>query len=127
MPAGQSNTTWFPEIRSTLKLEWNFNMSIEEHFELIAKLNNQLNKIRKELNVKPPMFYCNHCKERHESEFSVVTITSMYFALERFEICNHKEHLELKRNWRKYSKRNSINIYGKPIGEEKESPQHNTE
>jgi hypothetical protein len=51
---------------------------------------------------------------------SVVTITSMYFALERFELCTHDEHLELKRNWRKYSKKNSINIYGKPIEEKKE-------
>lgn len=125
MPAGQSNTTWFPELKSTLKSDWNFNMNIEDHFELVAKLNDQLSTIRKELNVKPEMIYCNHCKERHEREFTMVTITSMYFALERFEICNHKEHLELMRNWRKYSKQNSINIYGKRIGEERESRKHN--
>jgi len=125
MPAGQSNTTWFPELKSTLKSDWNFNMNIEDHFKLMAKLNDQLGKIRKELNVKPEMFYCNHCNERHESELRMVTITSMYFALERFEICNHKEHLELKRNWRKYSKQNSVNIYGKRIGEEMESRKHN--
>ena len=100
-------------------------MNIEDHFELVAKLNDQLSKIRKELNVKPEMIYCNHCNERHEREFTMVTITSMYFALERFEICNHKEHLELKRNWRRYSKENSINIYGKRIGEESESRKHN--
>ena len=125
MPAGQSNTTWFPDLKSTLKSDWNFNMNIEDHFELVAKLNDQLSKIRKELNVKPEMIYCNHCNERHEREFTMVTITSMYFALERFEICNHKEHLELKRNWRRYSKENSINIYGKRIGEESESRKHN--
>ena len=126
MPAGQSNTTWFPELKSTLKSHWNFNMNIEDHFELVAKLNDQLITIRKELNVKPPMFYCNHCNERHESELTMVTITSMYFALERFEICNHKEHLEFKCNWRKYSKQKSINIYGKQIGEERESRKHNS-
>jgi hypothetical protein len=44
----------------------------------------------------------------------------MYFALERFELCTHDELLELQRNWRKYSKKNSINIYGKPIEDKKE-------
>lgn len=50
---------------------------------------------------------------------STVTITSMYFAIKNTELCTHKEHLELKRNWRKYSKENQINIHGNPIEEEK--------
>jgi hypothetical protein len=124
MPAGQSTTTWFPELKATLKSDWNFNMEIEDHFKLMTKLNDQLRRIRKELNIKPPMFFCYHCNEKHESELTMVTITSMYFALERFEICNHKEHLELKRNWRKYSKQNSINIHGKPIDKEEKSRKH---
>ena len=126
MPAGQSHTTWFPELKATLKSQWQFDSNIEDHFALINKLNNQLTNIRKELNVKAPMFYCYHCKERHASAFTMVTITSMYFALERFEICDHKEHLELKRNWRKYSKQNSINIHGKPLEQEKKSRKHNS-
>ena len=125
MPAGQSSTTWFPELKSMLKSQWNFKSNIEDHFELMSKLNELLRRIRIKYNVKAPIFYCKHCDERHESELVMVTITSMYFALERFEICNHKEHLELKRNWRKYSKQNSINIHGKPIEEEKKSQKHN--
>jgi hypothetical protein len=120
MPAGQSNTTWFPKLKNLLKEQWKFDSTIEEHFELVKTLNENLEEIRKRLNVKPPTFWCKHCNERHESKMSVVTITSMYFALERFELCTHDEHLELKRNWRKYSKNNSINIYGKPIEDKKE-------
>ena len=56
-------------------------------------------------------FWCKNCNERHESKLTMITITSMYFALERFELCTHEEHLELKRNWRKYSKENSIDIH----------------
>jgi len=120
MPAGQSHTTWFLELKNRLKENWKFDSTIEEHFELVEMLNEKLDKIRKRLNVKPPTFWCKHCNERHEGKMSVVTITSMYFALERFELCTHDELLELQRNWRKYSKNNSINIYGKPIEEKKE-------
>jgi hypothetical protein len=55
----------------------------------------------------------------------MVTITSMYFALENLELCTHKEHLELKLNWKKYSKLNSINIHVKPLKEENKTRRHN--
>jgi len=125
MPSGQSHTTWFPELKVTLKTHWKLNSKIEDHFALMNNLNTQLNRIRKELKVKPPTFFCKHCNVRHEGKLTMVTITSMYFALEKFEIINHKEHLELKRNWRKYSKKKSINIHGSPIDEEKKSRKHN--
>lgn len=115
MPSGQSSTTWFPELKNILEQEWTFNPNIDEHFKLVEKLNKQLKRVRLELNVKTRTFWCHNCNERHESEFSSVTITSLYFALERFGHCTHKEHLELKRNWRKHSKENSVNIYGNQI------------
>ena len=58
------------------------------------------------------MFWCKHCKTRHASKFNMVTITAMYYALERFEICTSEKHLALKRNWKKYSKEHSIDIRG---------------
>lgn len=125
MPSGQSHTTWFPELKIILKTQWKFSLNIQDHFDFMKILNDKLNKIRKELKIKPPIFFCNHCNERHESKLQMVTITSMYFALERFEICTHKEHLELKRNWKKYSKKNSINIHGKPVEEENKTRKHN--
>ncbi len=126
MPSGQSSTTWFPELKKILKQKWKFKSNIQEHFELVKILNKKLIEVREELNVKPPTFWCKNCNERHESKLTMVTLTSMYFALERFELCTHKEHLELKRKWRKYSKENLINIYGNPIEEEKEKTrEHN--
>lgn len=47
----------------------------------------------------------------------MVTITSMYYALNRFEVCTYEEFLALMRNWRKYSKKHSIDIHGESIGE----------
>lgn len=119
MPQGQSSTTWFPELKKLLKDKWEFSLNIKEHFQIVGELNEVLINVRKELNVKPPTFFCEKCNARRESKMSTVTITSMYFALENIELCTHKEHLELKRNWRKYSKENKINIHGNPIEEEK--------
>lgn len=124
MPSGQSSTTWFIELKNILEQEWTFYSSIDDHFKLVEKLNKELNRIRLKLNIKPPTFWCHNCNERRESEFSSVTITSLYFALERFEHCTHKEHLELRRNWRKYSKENSVTIYGNQIAKN-ESREHN--
>jgi len=112
MPSGQSYTTWFSELKDILKKEWKDNLSIQEHFDLMKRLNMKLVEIRKNFDVKPPMIWCKNCNGRHKGKLAMVTITSMYFALERFEICSHEKHLELKRNWKKYSKVNSINIHG---------------
>ncbi len=49
MPSGQSHTTWFPGLKTTLKDKWKFNLKVEEHFDFIKILNSQLSKIRKEL------------------------------------------------------------------------------
>ena len=125
MPSGQSSTTWFPELKKILKTQWKFSLKIRDHFDLMKILNVELDKIRKDLNVKAPIFFCKHCNEKHEIKLQMVTITSMYFALERFEICTHDEHLELKRNWRKYSKEESINIHGRTIEEEEERKHNN--
>jgi len=118
MPSGQSQTTWFPELKNILKTQWKYNLNIQDHFDLMKRLNDRLLEIRKEYNVKPPTFFCKNCNGRHKGKLQMVTITSMYFALERFEVSTHEEHLELKRNWKKYSKENSINIHGKVMKKE---------
>jgi len=127
MPRGQASTTWFPELKKILKDQWNSGSDVKDHFKLIGILNNELNKVRKDLNVKPQTFFCRNCNDWHQSEFSKVTITSMYFALERFEICDHQEHFFLKRQWRKYSKEMGVNINGESINteENKETRKHN--
>lgn len=118
MPTGQSFTTWFPELKNMLKSSWNFESSIQDHFALVEKLNKELTQTRIKYKVKPPTFYCRHCKERHEMKMNMVTITAMYFALERFGLCSHQEHLELKRTWKQYSKWNLIDINGNSMIEE---------
>lgn len=114
MPAGQANTTWFPELIEILQQEWDSAFSIDQQFQLVEELNKKLSQIREERNIQPPMFWCLHCKERHRSEFSKVSINSTYFALKRFEICSEEEFKRLRREWNKYSKQKGINVYGEP-------------
>ena len=112
MPAGQAHTTWFSELKLLLRNEWKTDYSIPEQFELVKRLNNKLSQIRKEGNMKPPMFWCSNCQERHRGKFIQVSITSTYFALEKEGLITHAEFLQLRREWSNYSKAESINVYG---------------
>ena len=112
MPAGQAHTTWFPELKEILKNKWSSNLSIEQHFDLVDDLNNRLKQIRTDLNIQPPMMWCPKCQKRHRSKFSNVSITAMYYALKRFELCENDVFNKLLREWKKYSKSENIDIYG---------------
>ena len=112
MPAGQSHTTWFPELKDILKDRWNSKLSIEQHFDLVNALNKKLKQIRTDLNIQPPMMWCPKCQKRHRSRFTNVSITGMYYALKRFEMCENDEFNKLLREWKKYSKSENIDIYG---------------
>ena len=111
MPAGQAHTTWFPELKEILKNKWSSNLSIEQHFDLVDDLNNKLKQIRTDLNIQPPMMWCPKCQKRHRSKFSNVSITAMYYALKRFELCENDVFNKLLREWKKYSKSENIDIY----------------
>jgi len=112
MPAGQAHTTWFPELKDILKERWNSKMTIEQHFDIVNVLNNKLTQMRTDLNIQPPMMWCPNCQKRHRSKFTDVSITAMYYALKRFEVCGNDEFNKLLREWKKYSKSENINIYG---------------
>lgn len=112
MPVGQAHTTWFPELKEILKNKWSSNLSIEQHFDLVDDLNNSLKQIRTDLNIQPPMMWCPKCQKRHRSKFSNVSITAMYYALKRFELCKNDDLNKLLREWKKYSKSENIDIYG---------------
>ena len=115
MPIGQAHTTWFPELKQLLKDNWNTNLTIPEQFELVTGLNNKLNQIRTERNIQPPMMWCPNCQERHRSRFMDVSITAVYFALKRFDICTENEFNELRKKWKIYSKEKNLDIYGKVV------------
>lgn len=118
MPAGQAHTTWFPELKDILKEKWNSKMSIEQQFDLVKELNIKLNQIRTDLNIQPPMMWCPKCQKRERSRFTEVSITAVYYALKRFEICKDDYFKKLVRDWKKYSKTENIDIYCRPKDKE---------
>lgn len=114
MPRGQAHTTWFPEVKAMLIDKWSENLTIPQQFELVKKLNEKLTEIRVENKIKPPMLWCYTCNKSLPTDFSVVTITGMYYALKRFEICSEEEFKELRRVWNRYSRAEGVDIHGKP-------------
>jgi hypothetical protein len=115
MPAGEAHTTWFPELKDILKKKWNSTLTIAQQFELLGDLNNKLTQIRIDLNIQPPMMWCPKCQKRERSRFTKVSITAMYYALKRFELSEDEDVKKLLRDWKKYSKSENIDIYGKMI------------
>ncbi|MCK9399979.1 MAG: hypothetical protein M0Q51_08325 [Bacteroidales bacterium] len=115
MPIGQSHTVWFEELKLLLKEKWNDSLSISEQLFLVSELNTKLNQIRKEKNIKPPMMWCPECQKHTQSKFSPVSITGMYWALKRFEICSESEFKRLVKSWETYSKEEKVDIYGQQI------------
>ena len=113
MPAGQAHTTWFPELKDILKNRWNSKLTISQQFDLVNELNKKLNQIRTDLNIQPPMMWCPKCQKRERSRFTEVSITAMYYALKRFELCEDEEVKKLLRDWRQYSNSENIDIYGR--------------
>ena len=113
MPAGQAHTTWFPELKDIIKERWNSKITIEQHIDIVNDLNNKLTQIRTDLNIQPPMMWCPNCQKRHRSKFTDVSITAMYYALKRFKVCGNDEFNRLLREWKKYSRSENIDIYGK--------------
>ena len=59
--------------------------------------------------------WCPKCQQRKQSKFIPISITGMYWALKRFEICSETEFKNLLKNWKTYSVKEQINIYGNPI------------
>lgn len=104
MPVGQAHTIWFPELKDILKERWNSRLSILQQFDLLNELNKKLNQIRIDLNIQPPMMWCPKCQKRERSRFTEVSITAMYYALKRFEVCEDEDVKKLLRDWKKYSK-----------------------
>ena len=113
MPAGQAHTTWFPKLKDILKKRWSSKLTISQQFDLVNELNKKLNQIRKDLNIQPPMMWCPKCQKRERSRFTEVSITAMYYALQRFELCEEEDFKKLKRDWKNYSKSKNIDIYGR--------------
>jgi len=64
MPAGDANRTWFPEMITMLKDEWNRAMSWTDVIVFRDRLNNVLQTIRTERNIRPPMMWCKKWKSR---------------------------------------------------------------
>lgn len=112
MPAGQSHTIWFQELKDILKNKWNPNLSIENHFDILNNMNVKLNQIRYDLKIQPPMMWCPNCQTKHRAKFTDISITGMYHALKRFELIDGTEFKKLNKEWKKYSELKNLDIYG---------------
>jgi len=122
MASGDAERTWFPEMIAILQREWNSSMPWEELIALRDRLDAVLQAIRSERNILPSVMRCPRCNAVGRSAPPRVSVRALLLALERFRIAPKSEVKVLEKAWKQYSKRNSLNLYGKTIGEQEGHP-----
>ena len=113
MPPGDAQRQWFPEMIEMLRQQWNPELSWAELALLTARLNTTLQRIRKERNIRPPMFNCPACGTHERSIFPGISVNATILAAGRFGICTGAEARELSKSWTKYRKAQHVGPYGR--------------
>ncbi len=114
MPSGDNTRVWFPAMLNTLKSRWNESMSWQQCSELCKDMTQYRKQIRKEKGIKPVIKWCQNCKDYHEMEPAPISIRSLLFALKKVKVIEEKKFKELEREWKRYSRVNKLDAYGKP-------------
>jgi hypothetical protein len=61
MAAGDAQRVWFPEMIERLRVQWHRGMSYNALIQLRDELDAQLQRIRSERRLDPPIFKCPCC------------------------------------------------------------------
>lgn len=112
MPPGDAQRQWFSEMIEMLRQQWNMELSWAELALLTARLDTILQRIRKERNIRPPMFNCPACGAHERSTFPRISVNATILAAGRFGICTEVEAKELSKRWTKYRKAQHLDHYG---------------
>ena len=116
MPSGDSNRTWFPEMVTVLRREWQEAMSFTELVRLRDRLEALLQSIRSERGIHPPLMTCPKCGKKGHAAEPHVSVRAMILSLSRFGIASQTEVRRLEKEWAKYQRENALDIYGRQLG-----------
>jgi hypothetical protein len=114
MPSGDRHRTWFPEMVEALRREWCSELSWYALLQLRDRLDADLQRIRTERRLHPPMMNCRACGKRHPAAPPRVSVRAMILALGNFGVAPVPEVKELERQWNRYRRANALDLYGRP-------------
>jgi hypothetical protein len=113
MASGDAQRAWFPEMLSILRQRWHPTISWEEVGRICDDMQRLRKEIRERKNIRPVRIYCKECGQYSEVVPPRISIRSLLFALRKANIVTDAEFKALDKNWKKYRKENSLDLFGR--------------
>jgi hypothetical protein len=114
MAAGDAQRVWFDEMIDRLRLKWHREMHPEELIQLRDELDQMLQQIRSDRQLRPPLLRCPECGHVVEAAASHVSVRAMILSVIRFEIDDTDTTRSVEKQWKAYQKANRLDLNGKP-------------
>ncbi len=114
MPSGERSQTWFPELVTLLRSEWDPSLSWDEIVALRNRLNEQLQQIRVCRNIVPATVRCSHCGGEGIGASSTISVRAMILAVARFGIQSPDDVREIERAWKRHRAAVVLDLNGEP-------------
>ena len=115
MAAGDAQRVWFPEMIERLRAQWHPGMSCDALIELRDELDAQLQRIRSERRIHPPIFRCPGCGHVGEGADPHVSVRAMILSLGRFGIASLAQTSAIEKRWVAHRKQNGLDLDGKSV------------
>jgi len=77
MAAGDAQRVWFEEMVDTLRSKWQRELPFQELIRLRDELDEMLQRIRSERQLRPPAFKCPKCGDIGEGAAPQVSVRAM--------------------------------------------------
>jgi hypothetical protein len=114
MAAGDAQRVWFDEMIERLRLKWHREMQPEELIQLRDELDEMLQQIRSDRQLRPPVLRCPECGHVGEVAASHVSVRAMILSVIRFEMDAADTTRPVEKKWKAYQKANRLDLNGKP-------------
>lgn len=114
MASGDAQRQWFPDMIEDLKNIWRKNITWEELSDFCITMTKKRDNIRKQKNIKKSKNSgsCSKCGGKL-TELQI-GIRSALFTLKKHKIITENEFKDLDKDWKKFKKKNNLDIDGKP-------------
>jgi hypothetical protein len=122
MAAGDVQRVWFVEMIDMLRSKWQRELPFEELIRLRDELDEMLQQIRAERQIRPPVVKCPKCGHIGEGAAPHVSVRAMILSVCRFEIDDGNTTRAVEKQWKAYQKENRLDLNGKVASHEADRP-----
>jgi hypothetical protein len=122
MAAGHVQRVWFEEMIDTLRSKWQRELPFEELIRLRDELDEMLQQIRAERQIRPPVVRCPKCGHIGEGAAPHVSVRAMILSVIRFDIDDGNATRAVEKQWKAYQKENRLDLNGKVASHDADRP-----